>query len=341
MPPLPPSLQRAYLHLPETNRRRCFDPEDMAALQARLPVILGEGTGATPTIEAEFADRIGILVTGWGTPPLAAKFLDSLPNLGLLVHAAGSIKRLVPPDIWTRGLRIATTNDAIAVGVAETALGMAIAGLKGFFPSRDWTRLGKWSDPTLGTGRMAVRELYRVTVGVISASRAGLHLIRLLRNFEVRILLYDPYMKPETARDLGCTLATLDDLVCQSHVVSLHAPALPATKQLLKAQHFRAMKDGAIFINTARGMVVDEQALLAELETGRISAFIDVTDPEPPAADHPFRRLPNVVLTPHLAGAVSNGCLRQGRMAVDQILAFVEGRPISGEVTREMFERMA
>ena len=101
------------------------------------------------------------------------------------------------------------------------------------------------------------------------------------------------------------------------------------------------MKRHAIFINTARGMIVDEPALCEELKTGRIFAFIDVTDPEPPRPDHPFRTLPNCVLTPHIAGAISNGCQRMGRSIVDQIFEFADGKKTHGEIRREQFEIMA
>jgi phosphoglycerate dehydrogenase-like enzyme len=110
---------------------------------------------------------------------------------------------------------------------------------------------------------------------------------------------------------------------------------------MLGREQFKLMANHAIFINTARGMIVDETALCDELRTGRIFAFIDVTDPEPPAANHPFRSLPNVVLLPHIAGAVGNGCLRMGRSIVDQILEFAAGKTTHGEISRAMWQRMA
>ena len=97
------------------------------------------------------------------------------------------------------------------------------------------------------------------------------------------------------------------------------------------------MKRHAIFINTARGMIVDEPALVDELRTGRIFAFIDVTHPEPPRPDHPFRTLPNCVLLPHIAGAITNGVRRQGRSIVDQVMEFAEGKTMHGEITNEQW----
>ncbi len=282
-----------------------------------------------------------VIVTGWGTPPITPAMLDPAKNLKLLIHSAGSIRGLVPEEIWRREVRTASANGALAVGVAETTLGMIIAGLKGFFPGRDWASRGNWHDPKLGTDHFVMREPFGVAIGVISASKVGLHLLRLLANFEVEVLLYDPYVTPEKAKALGVRLVSLEELFRQSDVVSLHAPALPSTHHMLRGEHFRSMKDHAIFINTARGTIVDEAALMDELKTGRIFALIDVTDPEPPREDHPFRTLPNVVLTPHLAGHASNGRFRQGRSVVDQVLEFAAGKVMHGEITAEAFKRMA
>jgi len=126
-----------------------------------------------------------------------------------------------------------------------------------------------------------------------------------------------------------------------SDVVSIHAPALPQLRHMLGATEISAMKDDAIIINTARGMLIDEAALVRELATGRISAILDVTSPEPPEKNHPFRHLPNVVLLPHIAGAISTGALRQGRSVVDQLIELRSGKPMHGEISKANFELMA
>lgn len=357
---------KILFHLPPSTLDQCFAGADLERLQTRYEVVLPSrpaasdgpdafaryaATGAAGPDHPELrllqenftrhAASVEAMVTGWGTPPMTVAMLDAARRLKVIVHAAGSIRGLLPAEVWTRGIRVGTANGALATGVAETTLGMIIAGLKGFFPARDWTRQGNWHDPRLGTDRVVTRELFGTIVGVISASKVGQHLIHLLRQFEVDILLHDPLVTEERARALGVRRVTLDELVRRSEVVTLHAPSLPSTRHLLRREHFRAMKDRAIFINTARGAIVDEAALVAELKTGRISAFIDVTDPEPPSKDHPFRTLPNVVLTPHIAGATSNGCRRQGRSAVDQLLEVADGRPMHGEVAAEMAPTMA
>lgn len=352
---------KVLFNLPPSTIERCFRKSDLARLAAAHEMVLpdfaaggafaelaakGRLTGDTPEVAAlkafvrkHLADAEA-MVTGWGMIPLSAEDVAAAKKLRAIVHSAGSVKTLVPEEAWKRGVRVGTCNGALAIGVAETTLGMILCGLKGFFPSRDWTRAGNWHDPKLGTAREVVREPFGLTVGVISASKVGLHVLKLLRAFELEVLLYDPFMKPERAKELGAALVSLEELAKRSDVVTLHAPNLPATRHMLKREHFRAMKDGAVFINTARGAIVDEAAMVEELKGGRIFAFLDVTDPEPPAKDSPLRSLPNVVLTPHLAGHASNGCFRQGRSAVDQVLEFASGKPMHGEVTLAMLATM-
>lgn len=275
-----------------------------------------------------------VLVTGWGSKPLTDEDLSNLPRLRAIVHAAGSVKALLAPSHWSGGVRLATANEALAIGVAETCVGMIIAGLKAFFPCYNSTRAGHWL-PRDGrfTEHVRVRETFGCSIGIIGASKTGRHTIRLLKGFECEVLLSDPFVTPEQAAELGVELVSLDELMRRSDVVCLHAPALESTRHLLSRRQFSLMKDGGLFLNTARGMIVDEEALVAELRTGRIFAILDVTDPEPPAPDHPFRSLENCVLLPHIAGAVSNGCLRLGRSVVDQIEELSRGAKMHGEVT--------
>lgn len=330
-------------HLPQNTLVRCFSDKDLTRLQEQHTLFLPDSSDADSLLQAfnTYAPQCEAVVSGWGTPALTDEQLAHAPGLKVLVHSAGSIKFLVPEDLWKRDIRVGTCNGALAVGVAENTLGMIIAGLKGYFPACEWARAGNWADAKLGTEHVIVRDPFDVTIGIIGASKVGRHLIHLLQNFEVDVLVADPFLSDEEAAKLGVRAVSLEELMAQSDVVTLHAPVLDSTRHMLKAEHFAAMKDRAIFINTARGSIVDEAALTAELQTGRIYAFIDVTDPEPPAKDHPFRSLKNVVLTPHLAGHASNGQKRQGRSTVNQLLEYAAGEKMQGEVSEAMFRVMA
>lgn len=335
-------MQITFL-ITEPMTRLCFAPEDLARL-APHRVVLSHRTQAEDLADfwADHAGETDVLITGWRTPTITETMLDQAPRLKALIHAAGSVRHLLPESTWQRSdLRIASAREALAVGVAETTLGMMIAGLKGFFPSQSLTSGGGWALPSGHLPGFQIRELYQSTIGIIGLSQSGRHVRRLLQSFEVKVLAYDPLVSPEEARELDVELVSLDELMRRSDIASLHAPALPETYRLLGARQFALMPDGAIFINTARGNIVDEEALAAELRTGRIWAFLDITDPEPPQIDHPFRSLPNVVLTPHIAGAVGNGCLRIGRSTVNQVLELASGRAMHGEINPSLAGTLA
>ena len=319
------------VHLTPEMTERVFDPRDIARLKKPNNTILARDQ-LSRIAETE------VLVTGWGTPTLDEQFLDGAKKLKLIAHSAGSTRHLVPVGFWSRGIRLCSANEALGIGVAETTIALMIAGLKGFFPCAQLTREDQWKTDGLP---WPVREMYQIDIGLIGASKIGRHVIRLLKQFEVNVLLYDPFVTHEEAMEMGVEQVDLMELMRRSEVVSLHAPALESTRRMLKREHFRAMKNRAIFINTARGMIVDEESLVEELKTGRIYAFIDVTHPEPPRPGHPFRTLPNCVLFPHIAGAITNGCRRQGRSIVDQILEFQDGKTMHGEITEQQWKIMA
>jgi phosphoglycerate dehydrogenase-like enzyme len=164
--------------------------------------------------------------------------------------------------------------------------------------------------------------------------------IELLEPFETRILLYDPYVDDAHAVALGARKTDLDELMSTADVISLHCPANDDTHHIVNRDRLASMGDGTVIINTARGSLIDEAALIDELSTGRLFAFLDVTDPEPPLSDSPLRRLDNVVVTPHIAGCVDN-CNRMGELAVEELRRYFAGEPAVYEIRREMLDRIA
>jgi phosphoglycerate dehydrogenase-like enzyme len=330
-------------HLPKSMLEHCFAARDLEQLSPTYKCHFPASDEESDLYSAweTHASEATVVVTGWDSPRITCSMLAVTPNLEAIVHAAGSIRAFIPASVWDSSIRIATANDALGKGVAETTMGFIIAALKGFFPCAQLTRSGSWQSaiPEKGFGR--VRELYDVKIGIIGASRTGRPVLRLLEPHETDVLLYDPTIDAVEAETLGATSVDLDELMRLSDVVSLHAPALPSLRHMLGASQFALMKDDAILINTARGMLIDESALVNELTTGRISAILDVTVPEPPDPASPLRHLPNVTLLPHIAGALTTGCKRMGRSVVDQLLEFAAGEPMHGEISRERFAVMA
>ena len=181
--------------------------------------------------------------------------------------------------------------------------------------------------------------LWRARVGVVGASEVGKRVIGRLGPFGCQVLLYDPFVTESEAAEMGVELVgDLEEFCRRSDAVTLHTPALPSTEKLMGERAFRAMADDAVFVNTSRGMCVDEAALIRELEAGRLFAFIDVSDPDPAAPESPLRRLPNVVYTGHIAGCADSNI---GAQAVDDIETFLQGGRPSNVVTADMMERTA
>ncbi|PYI50299.1 hydroxyacid dehydrogenase [Paenibacillus flagellatus] len=324
--------------LPEPRvQDRIFKPSHWEHLRALGVVVRNEREGPPqPETVKAVLEGADIAITSWGCGALAGELLDRAPNLKAVIHAAGTVKGIVTPELWERGIRVSSGNGPLGVGVAETALGLTIASLKNMWRLSHSTSGGGWSE-----GKEKVRELYEVTVGVIGAGKAGSHYMKLLRSFRVDVLVYDPILTAEQAESLGAAKVELDDLLARSDVVSIHAPSLPATYRMINGERLARMKDDAILINTARGSIVDEAALVEELRKGRLFACLDVTDPEPPAPDHPLRTLPNCILTPHIAGAVNNGVWRLGQFAIDETKRLLAGEPLEGEVKAEQMSTLA
>ena len=319
---------------------RCFTDADLAriaAVTAFQPAVLDENSD-----EGQLAAIAGaeIAVTGWGCRPLTEPMLDAAPGLKLVCHSAGSVRGLVDAARFqARGIRVCSARSALATGVAESCFGMMLVSMKGVWQLNAATSCGTWDRSAVMDW---VREPFGATVGIVGASQVGREMVRLCSTLELAaILLYDPYVTQEEAQSLGCEKVELDALMRRSDVVSLHTPAIEACRHIINAQNLALLKDRAIFINTARGTCVDEQALIAELEKGRILACIDVTDPEPPKPDSPLYRLPNCILTPHVAGAVKENTFRQGRLVADQVEASVAGTPLPGEIDLAKFDRLA
>ncbi|TDE09336.1 hydroxyacid dehydrogenase [Jiangella asiatica] len=310
-----------------------------AATRARLDELVElRGEVLTDFTRPEANDtlrEVEVLVTGWGAPEVDAAALAAAPELRAIVHTAGTVKGIVDPACWERGVTVSTAASANAVPVAEFTLAMIILAGKDAFATEHRDRYLRPHDNPESTGN------YRRTVGIVGASRVGRRLLELLRKLDLDVLLSDPFVSPEEARALGATWHDLDEVISLSRTLSLHAPSVPETRHLIDKRRLGLMPDGATLINTSRGALVDEAALVDELTTGRINAILDVTDPEPPAADSPLYTLPNVFITPHIAGSIGNEVQRLGAAAVDELARYVAGQPFEHEVSAAHLPTMA
>ncbi|MFT4030216.1 MAG: hydroxyacid dehydrogenase [Protaetiibacter sp.] len=282
-------------------------------------------------------DAVEIIFGSWGAPVLTRQLLDRMPSLRVLVYAAGSVKHLLTEEAIKREIRVSSAAQVNARPVAEYTLAMIILGLKRVFEWERSYRRDGWTQRS--PGPVATTGMYGRTVGIVGASHIGKRVIELLRPFDVRVLLSDPY---NTVDDPAIRHVSLEELLEGSDVVSLHCPLTPETERMIGAPELRRMRTGATLINTARGGLVDEEALVQELRRGRISAILDVTDPlEPLPHGHPLLRLDNVTVTPHLAGSFGSETRRLGEFAVSEVQRYLRGERMHGEVDIRSLARQA
>lgn len=284
---------------------------------------------------------VELALTGWRSPHLGAALLELMPRLRLVAHTAGTVRNVASPALLRRGVRVTQAAEANARPVAEYTLGVILLANKAFLTfARAFADARGDFRPRQHRLTAAVGNRGR-TIGIVGASRVGRLVLELLQRHELELLLADPFVGHEDARALGARLVSLAELLRASDVVSLHQPLLPETRGSIGRAELASMRDGALLINTARGAIIDHAALVAELATGRIQAVLDVTDPEPLPADSPLWTMPNVVVTPHIAGSMGNEVERMTELALDEVERFVLGAPLQHEVTLEQWERLA
>jgi phosphoglycerate dehydrogenase-like enzyme len=288
-----------------------------------------------PSIRAALAD-VDVLLTGWGCPDITPEVLDAAPRLRAIVHAAGSVKGFVTPVAFDRGIQVTSAVVANALPVAEfTVATIVLSGKRAFRLGAEYKLSKHRPDPSNIPGN------YGTTVGLLGASRIGRMVAERLKGFDLEVLISDPYLSAAEAAELGAELVSLDDLFRRSDILSVHAPLLPETVGLVDARLLGLLRDGSVLINTARGKIVDAVALEAECVAGRLDAVLDVTDPEPLLPDSRLLDLPNVFLTPHLAGAVGHEVARLGELAVGEVERLAAGLPLQHAITPAELGRIA
>jgi phosphoglycerate dehydrogenase-like enzyme len=334
-----PERPLALFAMTAENVPRVFPPEVLSRLRETVeidPALVAEDF-ADPRVREVLAET-EVLVTGWGCPRIDRAVLDAAPKLRAVLHSAGSVRGFVTPAVWERGITVSTAAAANAVPVAEYTLAMILLAGKDILGRRERLRTERDSP---GWGFVPGIGNHGRRVGVIGASRIGRRVIELLRPFDLRVSLTDPYVDEAGAAALGVPLLPLDDLLRTCDIVTVHAPDTPETHRLLDRRALALLPDGAVLVNTARGALVDHDALIDELRAGRLSAILDVTDPEPLPADSPLLDLPNAFVTPHLAGSQGNEVARLGLAVTEEAERLTTGGQLAHALDRSTLERMA
>ena len=314
--------------------RRVYHADTVARLQSACDL---ENTIYSSAQLAELPLQTEVIFSTWGMPALTAEQISThLPNLKYVFYAAGSVQAFARPFLAC-GVRICSAWTANAVPVAEYTLAQILLANKGFFAQARDMKLQKGAPRST-----AYLGNYRQSVGLIGCGSIGSLVAKSLQQYDLDVLVYDPYLSQERAKALGVRKCALNELFDCCSVISNHLPNNAETRGMLTYAQFSRMRPYATFLNTGRGAQVVEDDLVRTLsERGDLTAILDVTDPEPSPADHPFYALPNCILTPHIAGSIGNEVWRMSAYMADEFARCLVGKSLQFEVTEQMLETMA
>lgn len=292
--------------------------QGVARLRERVPVTIFTQAFGDPARLRGF----DALVANRERTRFTREMFDALPDLRILAQTGNHAYHVDIEAAQARGIIVARAGGGFSSGAAELAIGLMIAVMRGIPNTDAAMRNGEWPTP-LG------RELGGRTLGIIGLGNVGAHVATIASAFGMRVLAWSRSLDDARAARAGARACGLDDLLSASDVVSVHATLSPATRGLIDARRLAQMKRGAYLINTARGPIVDESALIAALRSGHLAgAGLDVFDVEPLPRGHPLTTLPNVVITPHLGWPTDRKYEDFAQAAADVLLAYLDGRDV-------------
>ncbi len=271
------------------------------------------------------------------TEQIDAAVMDAAPDLKVISNMAVGYDNIVVKEATARKLPVGNTPGVLTETTADLAFALMLAAARRLPEGVDYIREGKWK--TWIPFELTGQDVHGKTLGIIGMGRIGAAMARRARGFDMRILYHNRQRHIEYDAVMGAEYVTLDQLLAQSDLVSIHTPLTDQTRHLINAEALSKMKRSAILINTSRGGTVDPQALYNALKNGTIAyAALDVTEPEPIPPDHPLLSLPNCLIIPHLGSATVATRMKMATMAAQNLLAGVKGERLPNCVNPEVYE---
>ena len=275
-----------------------------------------------------------VIMTGWGHPQITYDMIKGT-NIKAIAHTGGSVGSLVTPDVYDNGIMVMSGNLMYADSGAEGTIAYIMAALRDIPKYTNNVKAGGWR-----FGEDYTEGLLDGEIGIIGMGAISKFLIQFLQPLRVKIKAYSGYpIDPEFLKKYNVTQVSLEEAL-QCKIVSLHSAMNERTRGLIGKEQFKLIKDGALFVNTARGRVVDEPAMIEELKTGRFKAILDVFYNEPIDIDSPLRTLDNVYCVPHLAGPTVDRRAKITAAIARNIVDWAEGKEVYLEITKEQAARM-
>jgi glyoxylate reductase len=317
--PLPPA---ALERLSQRTEMRMWDREDVPP--------------AREVLLREVADVDGLV--SLLTDRVDAELLDRAPRLRVVANVAVGFDNIEVPAATERGVVITNTPGVLTETVADFTMTLLLGTARRLVEADRYTRANRWKSWELML--FLGQDIHGATLGLVGLGRIGGAVARRAHGFGMRILYHDVIRREDLERELGITYRPFDEVLREADFVSVHVPLMPETRHLIGREQLRMMKPTAVLINTSRGPVVDTMALAEALSDGTIwAAGLDVFEVEPVPSDHPLLALDNVIVVPHIASASVVTRTKMAQMAVENLLAVLEGRRPEYPVNPEVLER--
>lgn len=328
---------KVFLSVPETKTWKTYFPENMILMLQKNHDFRRQ-TGENLTKE-EWIRQIGdaeCVITHWGTPKFTQDVLDACPNLRVIAHAAGSVAGICSDSVFEKGITVLTANSIMSKYVAEAILGHLIASLRGNVDLHMRMVAGE----TWPKEKTPSKSLFGAKIGFVGLGMVGRNLLNLLAPFSPKVYVFDPYIKEDAlaAWPFAHLVNSLEEAVSDRLAVTIQASKTRETYHMLNAHALSMMADGTHIVNCARGTLIDEKALLKELESGRLYATLDVYEDEETPLKIPFRNAPNITLLPHVGGAPSRENMT--RAIIDALIMLEKGEKTGLEVSHKQFTLM-
>lgn len=324
-------MMKIYVEMPRGMVTDSFWSEENIALVESLGEVTWNDLDRHLTPE-EFRDAlegVDVCVCGWGVPKFDEFVLEKADRLKVIAYTAGTVSKFVTDTIYERGIHVLSGNEAFAISVAEGTMGYIIAAQRDLRGFENLMLEKGWRTATFSN-----RSLLGKTVGIVGFGSISRHLLNMLKPFQTRVLLYSNHTTAEEAARLGVQKATLEEMFSTCDIISLHCARNPANYHLVDRRLLDMMKPGALIVNTSRGDVIDEQALIEYLQSGKIRAALDVYEKEPLAMDSPLRQLKNAYLQPHLGGPTTDYRYAAARLVLEDVRRFQQGLPMENEISK-------
>jgi len=289
----------------------------------------------------EFLKQVEVILCTWNMEIFTIEEIDFyFPNLKILFYAAGSVQYFARPFL-ERGIQVVSAWGAMAIPVAEFTVGEIIQANKGFYLAMSRYKNGQYKEG-MNLATRSFPGTYHTKVGILGAGMIGSLVIRMLKSYSVDIMVYDPFMSENKAEQLGVKSFSLKEVFSQCQTISNHLANNAQTSGMLDYSLFNLMKNNAAFINTGRGaQIVEADLARAMIEETNRCAILDVTFPEPCTPDHLFFSLPNVFMTPHIAGYAASEVWRMADYILGELKKYKAGEQLQNEVTLPMLATMA